>query len=84
MKTIKVCAQLDEANWDAFVDACAASTAYHQFAWNRVIARSFGHRCLYLAAIDETGAWQGVLPLVHVRSMLFGNSVVSLPFVNYG
>ena len=84
VRTIKVRTPADEAHWDAFVDTCETSTAYHHFAWNRIIARSFGHRCHYLAAIDETGAWQGVLPLVHVRSMLFGNSLVSLPFVNYG
>lgn len=29
-----------------------------------------GHECLYLAAVDESGVWRGVLPLVRVRSVL--------------
>jgi FemAB-related protein (PEP-CTERM system-associated) len=30
------------------------------------------------------GHLEGVLPLVHIRSRLFGNSLTSLPFLNYG
>ncbi len=26
----------------------------------------------------------GILPLVHIKSILFGNSLVSMPFLNYG
>jgi FemAB-related protein (PEP-CTERM system-associated) len=26
----------------------------------------------------------GILPLVHIKSLLFGNSLVSMPFLNYG
>src|SRR5207237_6525510 len=33
---------------------------------------------------DDKGEWQGVLPLVHMRSRIFGNFLVSVPFVNYG
>jgi len=73
----------DRTEWDAFVSAAEGATAYHQFGWNEVITRSFGHPCHYLAAI-EAGVWRGVLPLAHVRSSLFGNFFVSLPFVNYG
>ena len=36
------------------------------------------------APLIATGAWQGVLPLVHMRSKLFGNFLISVPFVNYG
>ncbi len=32
---------------------------------------------------DASGV-RGVLPLVHIRSMLFGNYMVSLPYFNYG
>lgn len=51
-----------------------------------MIERALGHRSEYLACPGEgaDGAPLGVLPLVHVRSLLFGRYVVSMPFVNYG
>lgn len=82
MKVVTV--QDAQAEWDSFVRASEGATAYHCFGWKAVVARSFGHPCHYLAAIDEDGGWQGVLPLVHMQSRMFGNFLVSLPFVNYG
>lgn len=84
IKVISISSAADGIQWDAFVRTCKTATGYHQFAWGHVIARSFDHPCHYLVAIDDDGNWQGVLPLVHVRSMLFGDTLVSLPFVNYG
>ncbi|HXT48972.1 MAG TPA: hypothetical protein VN717_10070, partial [Gemmatimonadaceae bacterium] len=49
-----------------------------------MIEKVFGHECIYLAARDERDTLVGVLPLVRVRSMLFGHFLVSMPFVNYG
>ena len=84
MKSLSVSSQLDQGTWDAFVDGCAGATAYHQYAWMEVIERSFGHGVHYLGALDSAGALQGILPLVHMKSRLFGNFLVSVPFVNYG
>ncbi len=42
-----------------------------------------GHETIYLAARRD-GELCGVLPLVHVRSVLFGHYLVSMPFLNYG
>lgn len=72
------------AEWDAFVRSQAGWTHFHLHGWRDVISRAFGHECIYLAARDETGALCGVLPLVRVRSPLFGHYLVSMPFVNYG
>ena len=74
----------EEGSWTSFVQSVTSATHYHQFGWSRVIARSYGHRCHYLAAVDARGMWQGALPLVHIRSRAFGNTLVSMPFVNYG
>lgn len=74
----------DEHLWDSFVESAQDATSYHRFKWKDVIAKSFGHQCYYLAAIDDKEEWQGVLPLVHMRSRLFGNFLISVPFVNYG
>lgn len=46
--------------------------------------RVFGHECIYLEARDDTARLAGVLPLVRVRSVLFGHYLVSMPFLNYG
>lgn len=43
----------------------------------------FGHECLYLTAAQD-GDLAAVLPLVRVRSRLFGHYLVSMPFLNYG
>jgi len=46
--------------------------------------RAFRHTCVYLEARDDRGKLAGVLPLVRVRSVLFGHYLVSMPFLNYG
>ena len=73
---------LDE--WDAFVHRCADSRVYHLASWNRIIRRVHGQQCIYLAARNDCGQIQGVLPLVRVRSRIFGHFLVSMPFVSYG
>jgi len=45
---------------------------------------ALGHEEIYLVARGDDGSWEGVLPLVHVRSALFGNYLLSMPFLNYG
>lgn len=46
--------------------------------------RVLKHECLYLSATTADGTLAGVLPLVRVKSALFGHYLVSMPFVNYG
>jgi len=73
----------DQDAWDAFVDARADAAGYHAWGWRRVFANAFGHEPVYLIARRDHQV-AGVLPLVHIRSLLFGNSLTSLPFLNYG
>jgi FemAB-related protein (PEP-CTERM system-associated) len=73
----------DYARWDAFVTAHPEGTFFHRAGWRDVIAGSFGHETFFLCAEHE-GAIRGVLPLAQVRSRLFGNKLVSLPFCVYG
>lgn len=74
----------DQSAWDAFVQTMVGCTAYHQYRWRTVIENSFGHQGHYLAAVSDDGQWEGVLPLIHMKSSMFGNFIVSVPFVNYG
>lgn len=70
--------------WDAFVAASARAVCYHQAGWRTVIERSFGIRTFYLYARDSNGMINGILPLAQMKSRLFGNFLVSLPYFNYG
>jgi FemAB-related protein (PEP-CTERM system-associated) len=67
------------AAWDAFVTAHPDGSFFHRAAWAGVIAAAFRHRTDYLFA-EQDGAISGVLPLVHMRTLLFGNTLVSTPF----
>ena len=81
-----VCRPLDiagERAWDGFVAAHPDGTFFHQAAWRGVLEQAFGHRTHYLMA-ERDGAVTGVLPLGHVRSALFGSTLVSVPFCVYG
>jgi FemAB-related protein (PEP-CTERM system-associated) len=71
------------ASWDQFVAASPDANFFHCSPWRRVIEQSLRQRTHYL------GAWRGnvlagILPLVHVRSRIFGNSLISLGFGVYG
>jgi serine/alanine adding enzyme len=79
---IDVCAP--DGAWDAFVTAHPRGTPYHLGCWRSIIESVFGHETNYVAARDRAGRIHGVLPLVRQHSRLFGDHLVSLPFVNYG
>ena len=69
--------------WDDFVQACPAATFFHRAGWQKILREVFRHEAYFLYAEVE-GQIEGVLPLAHVSSLLFGNSLVSLPFAVYG
>ena len=74
----------DRLRWDDFVMKHAESSCYHLSCWKDVIENSFGHNTYYLMSEDKKGAVNGVLPLVHLKSAMFGNFMVSVPYFNYG
>ncbi len=73
-----------DATWDAFVRSVPGWTHFHLIGWKHVIESVFGHECIYLAAHDSSDSLRGVLPMVRVKSLLFGHFIVSMPFLNYG
>lgn len=73
----------DEAAWDAFVRAHPAGSFFHLAAWRRVVARAFGHKSHYLVA-RRGAAITGVLPLGRMKTLLFGDSLISVPFCVQG
>lgn len=73
-----------QSEWDDFVTAQPQSKRFHQFGWKQIIESVFGHECIYLESRSESETLNGVLPLLRVRSHLFGPFLVSMPFLNYG
>ncbi|MEO8483634.1 MAG: FemAB family XrtA/PEP-CTERM system-associated protein [Acidobacteriota bacterium] len=71
------------AEWDAFVESHPGGTADHLYAWRTIFERVLGHQTAYLVARQD-GRVVGVLPLVLVRSRVFGRSAIAVPFLNYG
>jgi FemAB-related protein (PEP-CTERM system-associated) len=73
----------EHARWDAFVDTCPEATFFHRAGWQTIMEQGFQHDSHFLYA-EQDGRIAGVLPLAHLRSRLFGSSLVSLPFCVYG
>lgn len=71
------------AAWNQWVGSAPRASFYHRFEWKALNERCFGHATAYLAA-EDAGRITGVLPIVRLRSWLFGSIACSLPFVNYG
>ncbi|HEY3570317.1 MAG TPA: FemAB family XrtA/PEP-CTERM system-associated protein [Thermoanaerobaculia bacterium] len=68
-----------EAEWDRYVRSAPGATFFHQLGWRWLVERTFGHRAHYLTALRD-GRIAGVLPLFELKSLLFGHSLVSIPF----
>lgn len=81
---IEVRAYEDGKHWDDYVQRHPHGTGYHRFGWRNVIARAFGHHGFYFSAQDTRNEIVGVLPLILLRSALFGHCLVSMPFLNGG
>jgi len=73
----------DEILWDEYVKQHPDATFFHLFGWKKALEMSFRHKNYYLYAYDGN-AIVGVLPLGHIKSLLFGNTLISTPFAVYG
>ena len=72
-----------EAAWDRFVEAMPTGTFFHRSGWAKVIQTAFGHSTHYILT-ERDGAITGVLPLARVKTLLFGDTLISNPFCVYG
>ena len=81
--TVRVRRWTDAVSWDRFVLAAADGNIAHHWAWSRVVPAAYGHQVITLAA-ERSGRLVGVLPLVLVRSHLFGSLLVSMPYLDTG
>lgn len=64
--------------WDELVKSCDSSTIYHLYEWGTLLREVLGHKLVYLQEDD------GVFPLALIKSPIFKNRLISLPFADYG
>jgi FemAB-related protein (PEP-CTERM system-associated) len=81
---VSLAAAGDRDAWDRFVSGRPDAVGYHEYIWREVLQRAFGHESFYLIAKAGDGSIAGVLPIVEIRSLVFGRSFTSLPFLNFG
>ena len=82
---IKRIEEAGSENWDSYVLKHPNSNLYQLSGWKNVIEESYGHSTYYLIAIHSSKNYvAGVLPMVHLKHFLFGNSLISIPFFDMG
>lgn len=69
--------------WDSFGRGSHGFTAFHRAGWERVNRQIMEHETVFLQAVSKQVIC-GILPLVRVKSRLFGHFLVSMPFVSHG
>lgn len=69
--------------WDELVERTSHSSVYHLWDWGEVLSDAYGYQRYYLATTEKSTIIGG-LPLIHVKSWLFGDKLMSLPFCEYG
>lgn len=82
MLTCDLIKEADGLAWQEFVSTHPQCGLYHHLGWKHVIETAYGHLALYLMT-KKNGKVTGVLPLVLIRSRIFGTSLSSLPFLDF-
>lgn len=80
---IREATDADAERWNAYLNLCPRANFYQRFEWAAINREQLGHRAHFLLA-ERGDIVVGVLPLVRVRTLLFGDVVASMPFVNFG
>ena len=81
--TVRLFSDGDGPRWDAFVHSSVEGTFYHLSGWRSLIENVLHHSAYYLCC-ENNDEIEAVLPLVHVKSRLFGSALISTPFLVYG
>lgn len=68
---------MNSRSWNELVNK-NDSKFYHIYEWGILLEYVHGHRLIYLKEDNN------ILPLAYVKSILFGNRLISLPFADYG
>jgi FemAB-related protein (PEP-CTERM system-associated) len=80
---IRHATEADADQWNLFLLGCPDANFYLRYEWVRINQEELGHDVVCFMA-EQGGDIAGVLPVVRVRSRIFGDILVSMPFVNFG
>jgi FemAB-related protein (PEP-CTERM system-associated) len=83
-KTVRSAEQCDAPAIDDFIARNDGTSLYHGYGWCSIIQECFHHECHYFLCKEGDRKILGILPVVHMKSMAFGNLMVSMPYFNYG
>ena len=83
MITISILTENDCVIWNAYIERMPTATFFHYAEWSEVIETALGHKAYYIYAKKDENI-VGILPLIHLKSRLFGNMLSSTPFCVYG
>ena len=75
-------ARLEESGhavWDDYVRDHPEGSPFHLTAWRKAVVNALGYEAPYLVARRDRQV-VGVLPLVHAKTRLFGNNLISTAF----
>ncbi|MDP2389328.1 MAG: peptidoglycan bridge formation protein FemAB, partial [Acidobacteriota bacterium] len=78
--TVTAATPADRDDWQQYVSSAHDEAGYHDWGWREVFKRAFDHDSIYLIARRDRVV-TGVLPLVEIKSLLFGHTLTSLPFL---
>lgn len=70
--------------WDAYVRQQPEGSIFHESGWTRSVMEAYPRHTPLLLEARREGRIAGVLPLFHVKSLLFGSRMVSPAFGTYG
>jgi len=81
---LELATPMQAGEWDSYVAKHPRATIYHRFDWKNTLERAHQVKGFYVIAKAENNDIVGVLPTFNLCSRLFGNFLVSLPYMNYG
>ncbi len=82
---VKIFQESDADEWDRYINSKIDGNLYLVSSWKKIIEETYNHKAYYLCAVD-TGSEKivGILPLVHLKHFIFGNSLISIPYFDMG
>ena len=76
------CVEGDRYSWNEYVRKNSHSHVYHLWEWGDLLCRTYNYDRHYWA-VKKGDEIIGVFPCLFVRSLIFGQRLISLPFVEY-
>jgi len=73
----------DKDLWNEWVTSNPWASFYHLWEWGDVLCKTYRYQRYYFA-VKRGEEIVGVLPLIYIRSRIFADKLVSLPFAEYG